>query len=90
MKKFLFFLSVLIFKDAYPATGNASDGVLLPLVVLAVLMLILGIDFGIKRMKCLVLNYWSKIRNNYLNAKEESHESDHEFLQGDIHLTHEF
>ncbi len=66
MKKIVPFLFILIFKNAYSATGSASDGDLIPLVVLGIFLLMLGTGYGIGMLKRLFKTGISQIRNQHL------------------------
>lgn len=78
MKKIFVFLFVLLCKNGYPATGSANDGELMVLVVLAIIVLLLGVGYGIDLLKRLFKTYIVKIRNHFQKRKENQ-EINHEF-----------
>jgi hypothetical protein len=70
MKKIFVFLFVLLCKSGFPATGSANDGELMAIVVIGIILLLLGVGYGIGMLKQLFKSYISKIRDLYQKRKE--------------------
>jgi hypothetical protein len=73
MNKVITFVFILSFSVCNAATGNASDGQLLAIVIISLLMLILGIGYFIDFMKNKIKDFRSKSfnRNNIAEHDEE-------------------
>jgi hypothetical protein len=89
MKRILSFLLIILVKNAYSATGSASDGDLIPFIVLAIFLLFLGAGYGIDMLKRVFKTVITKIRNQH-QKQEENQEINNEYNREEIPLSHVF
>ncbi len=73
MNKLITVLFILLISDCRAATGNASDGPLLAIAVIGLIMLIVGTGFFIDLMKSKLKEFRKKrlIRRNNLDQDDE-------------------
>jgi hypothetical protein len=73
MNKVITFLFIILFNECNAATGNASDGQLLAIVILSFIILILGIGYFIDFMKKKIKEFRTRrlLRKNTADQDDE-------------------